>query len=155
MLCGFKWIIPGKLAGSGLPGLLSPFDEDMQFLVDASIKLVVTLTESSLAKPPESFGLEGLHYPIPDMGFPIPRDCEPMCQQVVDAMENGPVLLHCRAGLGRTGTIAACILVTLGASADEALTKVRMINPNMVQTVSQEQFIGNYANFLNGPKAKS
>ncbi len=39
------------------------------------------------------------------------------------------VLLHCGAGIGRAGTIAACVLVALGATAEEALTTVAHSRP--------------------------
>ena len=39
------------------------------------------------------------------------------------------LLLHCAAGIGRTGTLAACILVQQGTSVDDALTLVRASRP--------------------------
>jgi protein-tyrosine phosphatase len=35
------------------------------------------------------------------------------------------VYLHCRAGIGRTGTVAACWLVEQGLGADDALALLR------------------------------
>jgi len=40
------------------------------------------------------------------------------------------VLLHCAAGIGRTGTVAACVLKHLGASRDQALAAVRAAGAN-------------------------
>ena len=40
------------------------------------------------------------------------------------------VLLHCAAGLGRTGTAAACVLKALGLDAQEALQRVRDAGSN-------------------------
>jgi protein tyrosine/serine phosphatase len=40
------------------------------------------------------------------------------------------VLMHCAAGLGRTGTAAACLLKALGLEAGEALQRVRDAGSN-------------------------
>ena len=40
------------------------------------------------------------------------------------------VLLHCAAGLGRTGTAAACVLKALGLETREALQRVREAGSN-------------------------
>jgi atypical dual specificity phosphatase len=144
MLTAFNWIIDGKLAGSGRPGLLADLDEDMAFVEQQGIRTIVTLTEDRVDEL-DSFGaLETLHFPIPDMGFPTPRVAAMMCEQIVARMGQGAVLLHCRAGLGRTGMVAACCLVTLGERPDRALERVRCINPRYVQTRSQEQFIQHF-----------
>ena len=47
-------------------------------------------------------------------------------RRVLDAIHSAVaagevVYLHCRAGIGRTGTVAGCLLVEHGFGADEAL----------------------------------
>ncbi len=52
------------------------------------------------------------------------------------------VVVHCRGGLGRTGTVAACVLVALGNhSADEAIGAVRAARNGTVQTKDQANFV--------------
>lgn len=53
----------------------------------------------------------------------------------------GRVLLHCRAGLGRTGMIAARLLVELGVPSDDAIRSVRAARPNTIETVAQEKHV--------------
>lgn len=51
------------------------------------------------------------------------------------------VLLHCRGGLGRAGTVAARLLVELGWKADAAIAAVRKVRPGAIETGAQEQHV--------------
>jgi ADP-ribosyl-[dinitrogen reductase] hydrolase len=50
------------------------------------------------------------------------------------------VLVHCRGGLGRAGSVAARLLVEFGATPNEAITRVRAVRPNAIETREQEQW---------------
>ena len=151
MLTGFRWLVEDRLAGSGCPGLLAPMSSDLEFIESKGIKLILTLTETPLQVPEEDcqrLGIQLHHFAIPDMGFPQPRVAQEACDLVLSAMEDGAVLLHCRAGLGRTGMIGACCLVSMGETPENALRMIRSANPLYVQTSGQEGFIENYGRFL-------
>lgn len=51
------------------------------------------------------------------------------------------VLLHCRGGLGRTGTIAAQLLIELGVPAEEAIARVREARPGAIENGEQEGYV--------------
>lgn len=51
------------------------------------------------------------------------------------------VLVHCRAGLGRTGLIASRLLVELGMTPRQALNAVRRARPGTVETTLQEHYV--------------
>jgi ADP-ribosyl-[dinitrogen reductase] hydrolase len=51
------------------------------------------------------------------------------------------VLVHCRGGLGRAGTIAARLLVELGTEPTRAIASVRAVRPGAIETSDQEEFV--------------
>jgi len=148
MIDTFHWILPQQLAGSAQPGWMSEMGEDLEWLRKVGIKLVVTLTESPL----EVGLVEGLrfrHFPIRDMGIPGPRETHQLCREVFDSIQREePVLLHCKAGLGRTGTMLACYLVSQGMEAEAAISRVRCVSTYYIQTQTQEMFVSHYQLFL-------
>lgn len=59
--------------------------------------------------------------------------------------QGGTVLLHCAAGVGRTGTAAVCILLTLGLPLHEAYGLVRSAGSGP-ETPEQRRFVEDFAN---------
>jgi ADP-ribosyl-[dinitrogen reductase] hydrolase len=51
------------------------------------------------------------------------------------------VLVHCRGGLGRAGTIAARLLIELGVEPTKAIEMVRTVRPGAIETCDQERFV--------------
>ncbi|MDN3921912.1 protein-tyrosine phosphatase family protein [Roseateles violae] len=72
------------------------------------------------------------HLPMRDFGLGAdPAAFRSGIEQIAQSLSLGEqVLLHCAAGIGRTGTVAACVLKKLGASSEEALRRVREAGSN-------------------------
>jgi atypical dual specificity phosphatase len=143
----FRWIIAGKLAGMGRPGLISDADADLAAIAAAGITDIVCLTEEPPALPRlRSFGLDARHFPIPDMGVPATGSAARVCRDVSRLLQSGSaVAVHCHAGLGRTGLLLAAVLVWEGASAEEAIVRVREQRSGYLQNRAQELFVERFA----------
>jgi ADP-ribosyl-[dinitrogen reductase] hydrolase len=82
---------------------------------------------------------------MPDGGVPgtefdaVWSDLGPRVRAVLRG--GGRVLVHCRAGLGRTGLVAASLLVELGAEPQAAIDAVRASRPNTIETPAQEAYV--------------
>lgn len=87
--------------------------------------------------------------PITDMDAPPIDEAIEMCQRVSQQMtKQHAVAYHCKAGLGRTGTMLAAQLIWEGNTALDALEKVRRIEPRWVQSERQVQFLEEFASSI-------
>jgi protein-tyrosine phosphatase len=70
----------------------------------------------------QAHGIQFVSNPIPDRGVPQSREATvALVQELEQALEAGKrVGVHCRQGIGRSGAIAACVLVASGEDADAA-----------------------------------
>ncbi len=88
-------------------------------------------------------GIEVVRFPIVDID--VPRDRAGAARvveaAVLRAKTGASVVFHCRGGLGRAGTMAACALVTLGYEPRAAIARVREVRPGAIETPAQERFV--------------
>lgn len=148
MINNFSWVLPGTLAGFGL--LEGATLAELTALRIEGIGALVSLTECPLdAALALQAGLRYEHLPIPDMQAPTLDDIRYFTRFVNGARESGiATAAHCRAGLGRTGTMLACYLVHEGHSWEHALAIVRLNRPGSIETLSQERAVHEYARTL-------
>ncbi len=90
--------------------------------------------------------MEWWHLPIPDGQPPGPEFEKAWVlagAAIRDRLQLGfDVLVHCKGGLGRAGTVAARLLVEFGERPDEAIDRVREArSPNALETRDQERHV--------------
>lgn len=139
----FSWLVPGEIAGMARPASTI---SDFESLQDDGIEAVVSLTERPLNKPLiEEFGFEYAHIPIEDLSIPTIEQIEEFVE-FASRMRNikKKIVVHCGAGIGRTGTMLACYLVSKGYSAEESIAEVRRKRPGSIETDEQVEVVYRY-----------
>jgi atypical dual specificity phosphatase len=141
----FSWIIEEKLAGSAIP----TSKEEIDWLKQEGVKSIVTIREEPL-EDEWIKGVNYLHVHSNDMGVPEFSDLVNSVDFIHQRITNDePVMVHCLAGLGRTGTILACYLIKYeGMTADDAIEKVRRERHGSIQSFSQEEIIFRFEKFV-------
>jgi protein-tyrosine phosphatase len=134
--------VPGSLWLGSMPGRFESWSAFEARAQRARLALVVCLTpRSELAELSPSYHaavVQGtvpfrwLNLPMPNFGVPEDRAAfRHEVQHIANALRHGDaVLLHCAAGMGRTGSTAACVLKALGLDTEEALQRVRDAGSN-------------------------
>ncbi|MDD4928941.1 MAG: dual specificity protein phosphatase family protein [Gallionella sp.] len=150
---GFNWIIPGRLAGCPAPGVSAPIDYDLNLLTRVGITRLITLTEDDLDQEAlQRHRLTNTHLPIIDREAPSIGQTHMLLMRMQKFFEAGEVLaVHCKAGLGRTGTILAAWLIRDGGqSAECAISRLRRVEPGFIQSAVQEEFLHLYEADITG-----
>ena len=146
---------PGKYHRQAMSGY---WDRDLSLDLDAirdwGAAAVVTLVEPkelTLLRV-ERLGKEVLrrkmlwfHLPIVDVSTPdegFERQWDVAGEELRILLRSGRhVLVHCRGGLGRAGTIGARLLIELGMEPATAIRQVRAVRPGAIETREQEKYV--------------
>jgi ADP-ribosyl-[dinitrogen reductase] hydrolase len=151
-------ICPGKDENAGFGKGPGPWkrdlDMDLQVIKEWGANILVSLMEGfefDLLSVPElpdkvrSRGIRWMHLPIVDVSVPDNLFEERWntegeeLRQVLK--EGGRIVIHCRGGLGRTGIIAARLLVEFGMRPVIVMAMVRRARPGTIQTLEQERYV--------------
>ena len=129
---------------------------DLTALRDAGVDVLVSLqtmdeqAEIGLtgeADAAAQVGLEFRHLPIPDMGVPNLAAVAPAIAAIgADVAEGRHVVIHCWAGIGRSSTIAAAVLIELGATPSDACATISAARGMRVpETQAQRDWLDEWA----------
>ncbi|HTE39370.1 MAG TPA: ADP-ribosylglycohydrolase family protein [Steroidobacteraceae bacterium] len=156
------WVVPGRLLAGEHPGAnnLSDTTDRLQALLCAGVTMFVDLTEAG--EVPEyshlliyAAGVEPIKYErFEIMDHDVP-DSPLVMRSILDTIDehtsrNGVVYVHCRAGIGRTGTAVGCYLARIGFDGDAALERLNELWlesersrtwPNVPETRDQIEFV--------------
>jgi len=164
------WVLPGRLLAGEHPGVQGAQELPARLMAmqAAGIQRFIDLTGPADPVPAYQPGpVGGLpaqreSHPITDFGVPTAAGMRDILDSVRLALAQGERLyLHCKAGIGRTGTVVACILVDHGFTADEALALLqrkwqsvdkRHAEPVTPETDAQRAFVAAWA-AMAGPGA--
>jgi protein-tyrosine phosphatase len=155
---------PGKLALSARPRGGDWLEDDLASWrregVDAVVSLLTPDEEADLdlkteAGSVKTQNMDFVSFPIRDRQVPASQTSLASTLDKINAdLSSGKnVLVHCRQGIGRTGTVAACLLVSKGwnpSTAVDYLSSLRGIS--IPETTEQRLWIDQYAAILAGTK---
>jgi len=104
---------------------------------------------SALGKCVQSRGVGWHHLPIVDFRPPDERfetRWATLGPELCRSIEDGArVLVHCYAGLGRAGSVAALMLIGMGFAPPDAIALVRAARPGAIQTRDQERYVRQFS----------
>lgn len=150
-ICEFYWVVADMLGGMQKPGLMTDIEDDLRIMEQLGVNVLVSLQQEPIdVLLLQKYNIQGLHFPIIDMGVP---DLEKTYQFILGVQtlssEGKSIIYHCKAGMGRTGTMLACNLLWLkNISAINGIDKIRQVNHKYIQTEEQMEFVSRFECFL-------
>lgn len=129
-------------------------DIDLDTIENWGAAAVVTLIEdhemaslgvTSLGDGVTARNMSWYHLPIPDVTAPNSdfEECWLVAgAELRDLLSAGfDVLVHCKGGLGRAGTIVARLLIELGWASEAAISEVRKVRRGAIESSDQERHL--------------
>jgi protein-tyrosine phosphatase len=148
---------PGKRQAAAMTGIWKrDLTADLEVIRKWGAQDLVTLLErhefeeleiSDLPIQARAYGLRWHGMPITDGAAPDHRFLDRwlvLGPQLVKEIGNGSkVVVHCKGGLGRAGTVACLLLLMSGTAldADDAMRQVRAVRRGAIETLPQEAFL--------------
>jgi ADP-ribosyl-[dinitrogen reductase] hydrolase len=160
------WVVPGLLLAGEHPNgpTRDKTKERLKKLLGAGIECFVDLTKATELLRYDTFlpfHVEYTRKSIKDHGLPDgPAQMSEILGYIARSMRAGrPVYVHCRAGIGRTGTVVGCFLAERGMRGNEAIDELNRLWqqsrrsrswPFIPETEAQAQFVRQWTPTLDG-----
>jgi len=146
--------LPGKIYRSPMPfsPYFDPGNEVLDAYIQVGVDVVVMLTPEdevyqvtgrSLYDMYHKMGFDVIYLPVEDFSIPEEEPFREVLREMLAKARQGKIIaIHCHAGLGRTGILAACLAkVVFDLDGREAFSWVRQHVADAVETSQQLQFI--------------
>ena len=143
----------GFLAMMACPTLDAEAPASVANIARLGIRQVVSLLEPSEARnlgldaerlEVKALGMDFISFPIPDMGVPASVDDYAQIVQMLFTQVCAGIntLVHCRAGIGRSGLLSAGVLLYTGMNVEEAFNYVsHMRGIRVPETMEQHDWL--------------
>jgi protein-tyrosine phosphatase len=107
---------------------------------------VMELTGLDLYDRYKQLGFDVIYAPVEDFSIPPANGFQKPLRDTLRAAQAGStIIIHCHAGLGRTGMFAACLAkVVFNLDGEGASNWVRQYIPRAVETQEQHQFVEDF-----------
>ena len=131
------------IAGSSLPNT----PEAIKYIKDQGIKLIISAAHAdTVSNLLEKDSIKHLNLEFADLTVPSRVQLKAYFSTLSKAIKlNEPVLIHCRAGCGRTGLLLALFLIYFHDFSNEtSIQEVRKIRPCSIELKRQEEFVKHF-----------
>lgn len=147
----FSWVYPGRVAGMSTPRHAT----DIDTLISLGFTHILSLTLEEPLDPKWVYikPIEHVYIPLPNYGIPTLAEMDAVLARV---RAGGTWVVHCGGGVGRAGTILACLMTMLGPGPNEseanepqmdgtmAIATLRRMRPRSLESTSQGHFVSSY-----------
>jgi hypothetical protein len=163
------WVTRGRLLGGEYPGGATDQETRQRLgaLLDAGVDCFLDLTRAGELRVYSTLLPDDVlyfHLPIQDHGLPVDRGYMRRIQFALgSALGAGRcVYVHCRMGIGRTGTVLGCYLAEQGLTGEQALAELNRAWqqsararrwPSVPETAEQREFVADWKPDPNGNPA--
>jgi ADP-ribosyl-[dinitrogen reductase] hydrolase len=103
------------------------------------------VSPGQIRRTASELGVEWYQLPIPDAGIPdeaFEHSWAGAGMHLRALLKDGHnIVIHCKGGLGRTGKIAARLMIEFGADPRTAIQCVRKARPGAIENSVQERYV--------------